>query len=100
MTGGLTGTGSDDARLVALSVADPDQFGAVFDRYFTEIHGYVAKRLGRDVADDVKVERARRPVLLRGVRHPYWTNHDRPRGEPSQAPRSSPSALAFWCHIP
>lgn len=56
MTSEFTGTGSDDSRLVALSVTDPDQFGAVFDRYFAEIHGYVAKRLGRDVADDVAVE--------------------------------------------
>jgi RNA polymerase sigma factor (sigma-70 family) len=56
MTGGSTGTENDDARLVALSVHDPDQFGAVFDRYFAEIHGYVAKRVGGDVADDVAAE--------------------------------------------
>jgi len=56
MTSEPGGTGPEDARQVALSVGDPDQFGAVFDRYFAEIHGYAAKRRGRDVADDVAAE--------------------------------------------
>jgi RNA polymerase sigma factor (sigma-70 family) len=56
MTGGTTGAGSDDEHRIALSVGDPDQFGVVFDRYFAEIHGYVARRLGGDVADDVAAE--------------------------------------------
>lgn len=46
----------DDARQVELSLREPECFGAVFDRYFTEIHGYVARRLGRDAADDVAAE--------------------------------------------
>jgi RNA polymerase sigma-70 factor (ECF subfamily) len=46
----------DDAQLVELSLRDPECFGVVFDRYFTEIHGYVARRLGRDAADDVAAE--------------------------------------------
>jgi len=40
-------------REIQLSLRDPDRFGAVFDRYFTEIHGYLARRLDRDAADDV-----------------------------------------------
>ena len=46
----------DDARQVELSLRDPECFGAVFDRYFAEIHGYVARRLGRDAADDVAAD--------------------------------------------
>jgi len=39
-----------------LSADDPDRFGEIFDRYFPEIHGYVARRLGRDIADDVAAD--------------------------------------------
>ncbi|HEY3734348.1 MAG TPA: RNA polymerase sigma factor [Streptosporangiaceae bacterium] len=46
----------DDAQQVELSLRDPECFGVVFDRYFGEIHGYVARRLGRDAADDVAAE--------------------------------------------
>src|SRR5690242_14653767 len=46
----------DDARQVELSVRDPECFGVVFDRYFAEIHRYVARRLGRDAEDDVAGE--------------------------------------------
>ena len=31
-------------------------FGAVFDRHATAIHGYIARRLGRDAADDLVAE--------------------------------------------
>lgn len=56
MTASSSRVHEDDARLVELSLRDPDSFGMVFDRYFTEIHGYAAKRLGRDAADDVVAE--------------------------------------------
>jgi RNA polymerase sigma factor (sigma-70 family) len=46
----------DDARDVECSVQDPDRFTAVFDRYFTEIHGYAARRLGADAADDIAAD--------------------------------------------
>jgi DNA-directed RNA polymerase specialized sigma24 family protein len=46
-------SGLDDARHIDLSRHHPEAFGVVFDRYFAEIHGYVARRLGTDVADDV-----------------------------------------------
>lgn len=48
--------GSDDASVVARSVQDPDQFAAIYERYFVEIYRYVAGRLGRDVADDLAAE--------------------------------------------
>jgi RNA polymerase sigma factor (sigma-70 family) len=46
----------DDARDVESSVYDPDRFTAVFDRYFAEIHGYAARRLGPDAADDIAAD--------------------------------------------
>ena len=46
----------DDARLIAESCRVPERFGAVFDRHATAIHGYVARRLGRDAADDLVAE--------------------------------------------
>lgn len=32
------------------------EFALIFDRYFAEIHGYVARRLGADAADDIAAE--------------------------------------------
>ncbi len=43
----------DDARLIAESCLVPERFGAVFDRHAPAIHGYIARRLGRDAADDL-----------------------------------------------
>jgi RNA polymerase sigma factor (sigma-70 family) len=46
----------DDAREIELSLRDPDRFGVIFDRYFTEIHRYLARRIGPDAADDLAAE--------------------------------------------
>src|SRR5215472_6715419 len=46
----------DDARVIAESCRVPERFGAVFDRHATAIHGYIARRLGRDAADDLVAE--------------------------------------------
>lgn len=46
----------EDAAGLERSLRDPDQFGVLFDRYFTEIHGYVARRLGDEAADDIAAE--------------------------------------------
>jgi RNA polymerase sigma-70 factor (ECF subfamily) len=46
----------DDAAVVARSLDEPDQFAAIYDRYFTDIYRYMAGRLGRDVADDLAAE--------------------------------------------
>jgi RNA polymerase sigma-70 factor (ECF subfamily) len=34
----------------------PQDFAEGFDRYFSEIHGYIARRLGTGVADDIAAE--------------------------------------------
>src|SRR5262245_11487226 len=49
----MEGTGGHDGAAIAASVDDPDRFTGIFDRHFDAIYGYTARRLGRDVADDV-----------------------------------------------
>ena len=56
VTGRVPDARPGGARDVELSLIDPDRFGAVFDRYFAEIHGYAARRVGRDAADDIAAE--------------------------------------------
>ncbi|GAA2112340.1 RNA polymerase sigma factor [Actinomadura alba] len=46
----------DDAELIEASRLRPERFAAIFDRYFTEIHRYVDRRLGADAADDIAAE--------------------------------------------
>jgi RNA polymerase sigma factor (sigma-70 family) len=48
--------GCDDAALIRRSVHTPDRFAGLFDRHALAIHRYVARRLGRDAADDVVAE--------------------------------------------
>jgi len=40
-----------DASIIKRSVCAPEMFGAIFDRHFTEIHGYLSRRTGSDIAD-------------------------------------------------
>ncbi|MFI0448598.1 RNA polymerase sigma factor [Actinomadura sp. 6N118] len=46
----------DDASLVAESLRVPELFAQLYDRYFTDIHRYLAGRLGRETADDLAAE--------------------------------------------
>jgi RNA polymerase sigma factor (sigma-70 family) len=45
-----------DAELAARFRRDPDQFTAVYDRYFADIYRYVAGRLDVQAADDLAAE--------------------------------------------
>jgi RNA polymerase sigma factor (sigma-70 family) len=47
------GRESRAARGLLGSRREPEQFGVVFREYFAEIHGYAARRLGPDAADDI-----------------------------------------------
>ncbi|WP_329121190.1 RNA polymerase sigma factor [Streptomyces sp. NBC_01465] len=47
---------AEDAALIAASLDEPERFAALFDRHAPAIHQYVARRLGRDAADDVTAE--------------------------------------------
>jgi RNA polymerase sigma factor (sigma-70 family) len=46
----------DDARVLEASAREPDRFTLIFDRYFPQVHSYVARRLGTDIADDLASE--------------------------------------------
>jgi len=45
-----------EAGTVQASLAEPARFGQIFDRYFAEIHRYIARRLTSDAADDLAAE--------------------------------------------
>jgi RNA polymerase sigma-70 factor (ECF subfamily) len=45
-----------DAVIIEQSWQEPERFAAIFDRYYPEIHGYAARRLGGGLADDVAAE--------------------------------------------
>ncbi|MBV9092275.1 MAG: hypothetical protein JO132_00110 [Streptosporangiaceae bacterium] len=45
-----------DASLIAESLRVPERFALIFDRHGEAIHGYVARRLGPDAADDLAAE--------------------------------------------
>jgi RNA polymerase sigma factor (sigma-70 family) len=47
---------STDAALIECSRREPERFAEIFDRYYAEIHGYVSRRLGRSLADDLASE--------------------------------------------
>jgi RNA polymerase sigma-70 factor (ECF subfamily) len=44
---------TSDAAVIAGSVSRPEVFGAIFDRHFGAIHGYLAARVGSARADDL-----------------------------------------------
>ena len=46
----------DDAALIAQSLRAPERFGVLFDRHAPAIYRYIARRLGRDPADDLVAE--------------------------------------------
>lgn len=47
---------TSDAVLIRRSLQEPEQFALVFDRHSDEIHRYVARRLGSEMAEDVVAE--------------------------------------------
>jgi RNA polymerase sigma factor (sigma-70 family) len=45
-----------DATTIEASLRDPERFAVIFDRHAPQIHRYLARRLGRDIADDLTAE--------------------------------------------
>lgn len=45
-----------DVRVIVLSRQDPDWFTLIFDRYYAQVHRYLARRVGTDLADDLSSE--------------------------------------------
>jgi RNA polymerase sigma-70 factor (ECF subfamily) len=46
----------DDAAVIEASRAEPDRFASLFDRHAPHIHRYLARRAGREAADDLVAE--------------------------------------------
>jgi RNA polymerase sigma factor (sigma-70 family) len=46
----------DDATIIERSWHEPERFAVLFDRHAARIHRYVARRVGREVADDLVAE--------------------------------------------
>jgi RNA polymerase sigma factor (sigma-70 family) len=46
----------DDAEIIERSLHRPERFAAIFDRHAAHIQRYLARRLGRQVADDLVAE--------------------------------------------
>jgi RNA polymerase sigma-70 factor (ECF subfamily) len=42
-----------DGDLISQSLARPERFSSVFDRHYPAVHRYVARRAGREAADEV-----------------------------------------------
>ncbi|MEU4556847.1 RNA polymerase sigma factor [Actinoplanes sp. NPDC023936] len=47
-------TGDDD--VIRRSLAEPETFGTIFDRHADDIHAYLARRVGRSLAEDLTAE--------------------------------------------
>jgi hypothetical protein len=45
-----------DAEVIEASLREPERFAALYDRHHQTIHRYLARRLGRDEADDLMAE--------------------------------------------
>jgi RNA polymerase sigma factor (sigma-70 family) len=52
----LAAVATSDAEVIRHSLRDPEQFAVVFDRHAPRIHRYIARRAGRQVADDLVAE--------------------------------------------
>lgn len=45
-----------DGELIARSLVSSEAFGELFDRHFSAVHRYLARRLGRERADDLAAQ--------------------------------------------
>jgi len=56
-----------DADLIHASVSDPTAFASVFERYVDEIHGYITRRVGMALAEELTAETFARAFAGRGT---------------------------------
>ena len=56
VTAGLAGYSQTDATVIGQSLADPERFATIFERYFSQIRQYLARRVGTKIADDLAAE--------------------------------------------
>jgi RNA polymerase sigma factor (sigma-70 family) len=83
--------GLDDAQIVAASLHEPEEFGALFQRHAPRLHAYIRRRLGAVLADDLVAEtfanafrqrdrfdgRAEFPAWLWGIANNLIARHHR-----------------------
>ncbi len=65
-------TAADDAAVIEASYGHAEHFAVVFDRHAPHIHRYLARRVGRQVADDLVAETF---LTAFGKRRRYDTSH-------------------------
>jgi len=65
---GATGSDSTDSDDIAASLVDRQRFALVVDRHFAEIFRYLARRVGRDNAEDLGAETF---IVAFGARNRY-----------------------------
>jgi RNA polymerase sigma-70 factor (ECF subfamily) len=56
VTANFTGPAGADASVIEQSWAEPERFATIFERYFSQIHRYIARRVGRKIADDLAAD--------------------------------------------
>ena len=78
VTADHTGPPEADARVIEQSWTQPERFAAIFERYFSQIHQYLAGRVGGKTADDLAAEvfvvafaQRERYDLARGCARPW-----------------------------
>ena len=78
VTADHTGPPEADARVIEQSWTQPERFAAIFERYFGQIHQYLAGRVGGKTADDLAAEvfvvafaQRERYDLARGCARPW-----------------------------
>ena len=78
VTADHTGPPEADARVIEQSWTQPERFAAIFERYFGQIHQYLAGRVGGKTADDLAAEvfvvafaQRQRYDLARGSARPW-----------------------------
>jgi RNA polymerase sigma factor (sigma-70 family) len=57
--------GENDAELIRAAQKDPTSFGTLFDRHFGAVYRFCARRVGRDLAEDIAGETFRRAFEAR-----------------------------------
>lgn len=45
-----------DSQLIAASMSDTTEFELIFERHFESVHGYLARRAGKLVADELAAD--------------------------------------------
>jgi hypothetical protein len=79
------GRAAADVAALTASLAEPDRFAGLFDRYHADIRRYAASRLGGEIADDVAAD-----VFLVAFRSRHRFASGEPRGGPDGGPGGRP----------